>query len=1336
MLYSLGYKSGLELNTTERSDPFAIIAEGLTTLTVNTGRIFVNGVDQGATANATPGAVVEIEASSSNQFAVPTFVQFRQDGELQGIFTLINRIEETFVYDDRLNDLYAFEVLNESTWVPTDNGRVGIIDTQNPVESPADSGNFVLEPTFVDLVPQELDFENTALYRNKIHVLDYYLNQINVFDFNGNYLGRPPIEYDGPIDSTTLYSELSSSRILTVIAYERSDKVVLYNNEYREVNAFDIVQPVGVITRLNDLYIAQRGSNDITVVNYDDTGVQQGTSTITMPRRPHRLYLIEGRVAVLTQSSIEFIADNNTIEYSIALPQFASSLAYDVLNDIIYVTHRQERNLSKINLSIGGTSPITTRFYGDQGYLDAITYDRFEDVIWVSDVVTRQLLKLDSDLNIVDSIDMLDKHSYEMYFVAGSRKVIFNSLYPDIDERLILGDGDPDAQEYENIEGILPGQTVTSRAYGITGVRDPVTLYLFPDDTDVITRVRTPQGSFSSGTVVNPEDEFNFEVGLPGGRSRRIEFVLGQSVYSFIASPDNSRIIPEEEIYAPLEYVEPDIDVISQTNTVTGLDSPNVTITTDGNSILYVNGQEAGTEATLVNGDSWYLSARSGANFCDRVYTTVDYSGVFQSTWVIVTRSDEGQTVNQPNAQDFVDIVNADLGTLYTSEPTTIVIPDGGSAYAEINSDYGAELLVNGVNQGQSATINDGDSVRIRLTTTFIYDTDHQITLSFCKRSFTWIVKTLPAVAVIPLNFGFIDGVTLGDRVESERIVLDTVPDYQEVRVTIPRNTKAIVNGQPYNFPASQLNYRDVVRVPTVITIRGQDEIYLEGYANGVYGSVTQHKILAGISVGYWSIRSISTGSSLPSRELLAILSRSVLDTRDSELAVVGADAANESLALTTSAQNDGTYFAEASSLSDNGNATDVRTGVQYFLPMPDSEWRKHTGIVVEINGDRTPVKGVPHAPKPFNSDAVYNKRGEGLAAYHTDAIYVKRTNGQHLKDTVAEFIKDPTGQRIEFKGNFIKQTSGMHLSDAPFEFELRRQNSHIVADLEYEKQKGLNVVDPQGLEYQKYQNTQSVNLEILYNKPPAYRINEVTITYGKPEAPEVNEVIIEYNKPDAPGVVEMDIEYGKPDAPGVVDMELEYNKTSAPDVIAFNKLFDKQLSATIALSPIWIGVDVDFDELGGPKVIEESVKATVGDLPLKVINTQYNLTTEANNSGMHIVLNMPNAVEGGPYAHQAIGQQIQIFQPIDTFSVQVLDWKEATITEDDCLLTGYEVCTDVGYFATEQEAIDDATQVWGVPLTVVRTNEVRPGCWIWSQRLPCTNSCYGCPPTGYIHGG
>ena len=94
MLYDLGYKSGLEPNTVEISNPAYILSdEVLVSLRVSIGTIVVNGNERGSSTNAVPGDTVEVRATSGSSLGIPRFAQLFQYEELVGTFALINRCD-------------------------------------------------------------------------------------------------------------------------------------------------------------------------------------------------------------------------------------------------------------------------------------------------------------------------------------------------------------------------------------------------------------------------------------------------------------------------------------------------------------------------------------------------------------------------------------------------------------------------------------------------------------------------------------------------------------------------------------------------------------------------------------------------------------------------------------------------------------------------------------------------------------------------------------------------------------------------------------------------------------------------------------------------------------------------------------------------------------------------------------------------------------------------------------------------------------------------------------------------------------------------------------------
>lgn len=60
----------------------------------------------------------------------------------------------------------------------------------------------------------------------------------------------------------------------------------------------------------------------------------------------------------------------------------------------------------------------------------------------------------------------------------------------------------------------------------------------------------------------------------------------------------------------------------------------------------------------------------------------------------------------------------------------------------------------------------------------------------------------------------------------------------------------------------------------------------------------------------------------------------------------------------------------------------------------------------------------------------------------------------------------------------------------------------------------------------------------------------------------------------------------------------------------------------------------------------------------------------------------------------------------------------------------------DRGYFATELEALQNATQIWKMEPQNVAGRQLPNGMWYWIQLDFCYNMCTECPPYGYLSGG
>lgn len=1292
MLYDLGYKSGLDPNTQEISQPISIIAESLVSLSVANGSILINGVDRGSSTNALLGDTLQIKATSSSQAGVPRFIQLFQDNVLEGTFVLINKPTETFEYNDALNGKYAWEVLPESTWTASDNGSVTVIDSDVVTQVP--------------LVDKNIDTNDESILRNRIHVLDRYLHYISVFNFEGDFIGRFLPDYQGPVDSVTVFSALSSRRIFSAFAFLDSNKVVFYTNAYTEIGSIDIPEPIALTSVLNKLYIAHKNSNTITVATINDDGSVSSTETFSTATKPHRLYTVGTECVVLTETSLVFVTDA-TITQTLSVPAFASSLYYDSVGANIFISHRHERRLSKVKVDFeNGHSVVANKFYSSTGYLDALSFNRAENLLYASDIVNKEIVFYNTDLRYEGKI-ALDSHVYEMHVNPAGTKIIASSLYPDIDERLILSDNDPDAQEYHSVTDIPVSGSKQSPSYTLTGVREPVVLYLYPDDDDVSVSVWVNDEGWSVGKTIYPDQEFSFEVSLQGGKARNVNFVLGQSVYSFAATPELKRLIPFETTWIPIYDAEPDTGYVSNVIDIQGLEIDSCTMEVTEGAIIYKNGEDVGTSTSVSNGDQVYLASVSEAEYCATSFATVTWGNLFDSTWSIATKSSEPDFEAPSYSADFVDLNYAELGKEFISEP--IVVSTADPVYAQINNDYSARLIINGQDAGLNATINDGDSVSLALTTQPVFATEHQIVLAMCGISVTWIVTTLPGINQVPLNFGVMSGLTLGDRVRSDVVDLDTVGSTYTIEISIPRNTVAYVDGVMAPELLGNLNYRGVLRSRTPIKVKGQSQIFLEGYALGPYGSTTGHLVTSGISKGAWTIQSISVDQAIKARDLVPVVARGPVELVEAAQVYVlrqGTDIAKNN-AVDISLDRESETLGNVVNLFTTGSPIPEQANC-YVAQMFDQAYSKANSPRVSETerdyikyyfSDGTGVQSPGHIYNPIssivsNSVFGYGKSNSGIRQIHQEPKaqksgtlnvasqefeYAKSANPSHVVEPEWEYTRNefeqPTfGTEADRYGYSFYETEGA------FGYYVYPDNGF--AKYEYDRSyydigKGF---------IQDFEKSQATYNEVLYS--------------GFIKKKEINSATIdrEFEKEYSNLVTNIDREWVK-----------HHRSVNATDF--WLKVNTSKYSHYEQIEPMRLVKDLYSD-------IDYTLSYTV-----KVTSPNEYRTETSNLISDRLV-------------HQEVSTYAPNFVSLDTFSFSSLGSKTVVINESDCVELGNEACLDNGYFESEQAAIENATQVWGLDLVVVKPAEISPGCWIWSQKLPCVNSCYGCPSTGYIQGG
>ncbi len=121
--------------------------------------------------------------------------------------------------------------------------------------------------------------------------------------------------------------------------------------------------------------------------------------------------------------------------------------------------------------------------------------------------------------------------------------------------------------------------------------------------------------------------------------------------------------------------------------------------------------------------------------------------------WVASMYVGHDRTFNytyKPDRMSFLGVVNAELGTVYTSAPATVSgLKAGMSMPCSIPNIPGFVLLKNNVDVGQSTTITNGDQLKLRLTSDPGYYVTESLTMTYGQYASSFTVKTLASDLVV-----------------------------------------------------------------------------------------------------------------------------------------------------------------------------------------------------------------------------------------------------------------------------------------------------------------------------------------------------------------------------------------------------------------------------------------------------------------------------------------------------------------------------------------------------------------------------------------------------------
>lgn len=276
-------------------------------------------------------------------------------------------------------------------------------------------------------------------------------------------------------------------------------------------------------------------------------------------------------------------------------------------------------------------------------------------------------------------------------------------------------DTTPDAYDVPDRTGLEPSTSYDSTAVAITGIDSPTTVTLTGANVTDLLINGTPQGALTGS--VNSGDTIAVRMTTSASYSTGVTAnidvggVLDTTTFTTRAAdttPD-AFDIPDKTAQEPSQSVTS--DAVAITGIETGV---SVTVTGDASDLLIDGVSQGGLTGTVNNGETVAVVMTTSASYETAVTSTVDVGGV-QDTVAFTTRAAD----TTPDAFSIPDRAGLDTSTQYDS--TAITVSGIETSVSVTVTGDADDLLINGTPQGQlTGTVNDGDTVAVRMTTSAV----------------------------------------------------------------------------------------------------------------------------------------------------------------------------------------------------------------------------------------------------------------------------------------------------------------------------------------------------------------------------------------------------------------------------------------------------------------------------------------------------------------------------------------------------------------------------------------------------------------------------------------
>jgi hypothetical protein len=295
---------------------------------------------------------------------------------------------------------------------------------------------------------------------------------------------------------------------------------------------------------------------------------------------------------------------------------------------------------------------------------------------------------------------------------------------------------------------------------GVSAPADPTVTLSSRNNTDDTVVVSSSSGSGNSGTItfaqtstnVTPTSGFTTTTTYTQPRNSTRYYWASQSSIvsgstSFISPAVDST--PNAFSFTPVLNAGLNSTNTSNTITIAGLgdgDTATVSLSGTAGSKQYSKngGSYTSSSGTAQNGDTFAVRGTASGSYSSTVTVILTVGGV-SGTYSISTQGVPADTT--PDAFNFTDQSNLNLNTLIYSNTVTI---SGINQTVSVSATNGAQFSINGGSYVTSGSISNGQTLRIRLTSSGSYNTTTSTTVTVGGTSDVWSITTRSAVVASP----------------------------------------------------------------------------------------------------------------------------------------------------------------------------------------------------------------------------------------------------------------------------------------------------------------------------------------------------------------------------------------------------------------------------------------------------------------------------------------------------------------------------------------------------------------------------------------------------------